>query len=89
MDILATDHKAERLVIISPETSVQDTTQVLERIQAVVGRELGISIVLSTATFPDQAYSFEGLLEIAEKELNPIHLMADPNSFYNCRGEIG
>jgi len=81
MDILATDHKAERLVIISPETSVHDTTLVLERIQAAVGRELGISIVLSTASFPDQAYSFEGLLEIAEKELNPIHLMADPIPF--------
>jgi len=81
MDILATDHKAERLVIISPETSVHDTTLVLERIQGAVGRELGISIVLSTASFPDQAYSFEGLLEIAEKELNPIHLMADPIPF--------
>jgi len=85
MDILATDHKAERLVIISPETSVHDTTLVLERIQAAVGRELGISIVLSTASFPDQAYSFEGLLEIAEKELNPIHLMADPIPFTTVR----
>ncbi len=78
MDILATDHKAGRLVIINPETSVEEVDQILQRIQMAVESELGIRILMSTASFPDQAFSFDDLLKKAEKDLNPIPLSTEP-----------
>jgi len=78
MDLLAIDQKEERLVIINPETNVQDTHVILQRIKDAVDRELGIEIALSTASFPDQAYSFEDLLDVAEKNLIKVNFVVDP-----------
>lgn len=78
MDILATDHKAGRLIIVNPETNAQDSYEILNRIKAAVTLELGISLNLSTASFPDQAYSFEDLLKIADKELRGISELTTP-----------
>jgi hypothetical protein len=78
MDLLAIDQKAERLVIINPETNSQDTPVILQRIKDAVDRELGIEIALSTASFPDQAYSYEDLLDVAEKNLIKFNFVVDP-----------
>lgn len=53
-------------VLLCPETSAQGTTILAERIQTMAQERLGVDVHIGAASFPDEAVSFEELLQKAE-----------------------
>jgi len=68
-DVVFEDPKPGRLVLLAPETGEEEATKVGERIALLVGERLGINVSFSTAAFPQQAITFEDLLNVAEQRL--------------------
>jgi hypothetical protein len=56
-------------VILLPETGKEDTDIIIQRLQSVTKEKLGLTLKVGVATFPDDATTFEGLLEIAEEKM--------------------
>lgn len=68
-DVVFEDPKPGRLVLLAPETAGEEAEKVGERISRLVGERLGIKVSYSTAAFPQQAITFEDLLNVAEQRL--------------------
>lgn len=58
----------DRLVILSPETDSTRAKELVRRINATALERFGMPVHCRTATFPDQAYTFEELLRMAESD---------------------
>jgi GGDEF domain-containing protein len=69
-DIVIEDTKPGRLVLIAPETPEEAASTLAWRLTDMVQERLGITTNFSVATFPQQALTFEELLEVAEKQLH-------------------
>lgn len=59
-----------RFILLCPETKAADTIRLVERIRTVAAEKLGVSLACGVASFPDQALTFEELVNQAEKNLN-------------------
>ncbi len=68
-DMILEQREQGRFIIVCPETNATDSKLVVEYIQSVATEELGTPIAYGTATFPDEAVTFEGLVERAEVAL--------------------
>ncbi len=68
-DLILEQREQGRFIIVCPETNVADSKLVVEYIQSVATEQLGIPIVYGTATFPDEAVTFEELVGQAEAGL--------------------
>ena len=68
-DIIFEDHKPGRLVLLAPEVGESEATKVGERIVKLVEERLGVHINFSYASFPQQALTFEELLNVANQRL--------------------
>jgi GGDEF domain-containing protein len=67
-DLVLENFDRSRLIILSPETRLEDTGWLHDRVQSIQ-QELGIRLTLGIASFPDQALTFEDLVEQAELQL--------------------
>lgn len=67
-DIVMRDHK-NRFVILCPETDVQKSEQLAERIREAVEDRTGLDVMWGTVGFPDDALNFEDLLQFAQTKL--------------------
>jgi GGDEF domain-containing protein len=56
-------------VMLLPETRREDVTAIANRLQAAASRLLGLKLNVGASTFPDEAVTFETLLERAEAEM--------------------
>ncbi|MCB0209506.1 MAG: diguanylate cyclase [Anaerolineae bacterium] len=54
-------------VVVLPETSCQEATKVASKLEQIVHENLNITMLSGTASFPEQAVTFEGLLNLATK----------------------
>lgn len=59
-----------RFILLCPETDETDTTSLIEHIRDVADEKLGVSLACGVSSFPDQALTFEELVNQAEKNLN-------------------
>lgn len=82
MDIILEDKKNHRVIVISPEIDDRGSSALLERLNAIVDRQMGIQIHFGAATFPNKALTFEGLVQ--EAELDMKH-----NGYYPYREHSG
>lgn len=71
MDLMVEQDDVGRFIIICPETSHYGVNKLTERIRTVVAEQLGIVVLTGTSSFPDEALSFEELVEKAEQEIWP------------------
>jgi hypothetical protein len=62
--------KFGRFLIFCPETTMSSMEMLVNRIQILTQRELGIHTSYGMASFPDQELTFEGLVARAEKNLS-------------------
>lgn len=68
-DMLLHQTSSGRLILIGPETSAKDATHLIEKIKMVAKNELNISPNLGVATFPEDALTFNDLVDQAEWNL--------------------
>ncbi len=66
-DLVIDQREKGRFIVLSPETNSEESEVVMERIQQAVGEQLGIEVTCSIATFPEDALTFEELLDRAAK----------------------
>lgn len=69
-DIIIEGEQPGRLVLVAPETSMAQANILGKRLQHLAQEQLGMSAHFSVATFPDQALTYEDLLNVAEQQLN-------------------
>jgi len=67
-DLLFEHRASGRLFVVSPETGGEGTSLLTERINRAT-RQMGVEIATGSASFPDDAVSFEHLVECAEQNL--------------------
>ncbi|MCC6147950.1 MAG: hypothetical protein IT308_10325 [Anaerolineaceae bacterium] len=77
-DLVISKNDHGRFVILCPETSSEGSIRLAERIQMVAMEQLGISMVFGIASFPDEALTYEDLLNKAEFQMQ--HFVALPLS---------
>jgi len=76
-DLLLEDPETGHFVIVSPETSAEGTTLLVERIGRAV-QSTKVRLAAGHATFPDHALTFEQLVERAQMRMeDPSSLPAD------------
>ena len=60
---------ADHYLAVLPETMPEETLVVMERLRQKASVELGIKIKLGKATLPQDSYTFEGLVDQANREM--------------------
>jgi len=68
-DMLLHQTSSGRFILLGPETSAKDATHLIEKIKMVAKNELNISPNLGVATFPEDALTFNDLVDQAEWNL--------------------
>lgn len=62
--------RGNQFVILCPETNLSSITILAERIQAAVDEGLKAKINWGSAAFPDEAITFDDLLQVAQERIN-------------------
>lgn len=68
-DTAVVTQRHDHFVVLLPETAHDDLQPVLQTLQAAAQEQLGITLNIGAATFPDQAITFESLVEQAEADM--------------------
>ena len=68
-DTAVVTQRDDHFVVLLPETAHDDLQPVLLTLKAAAQEQLGITLNIGAATFPDQAITFESLVEQAEVEM--------------------
>jgi len=69
-DLILEQRDQGRFIIVCPETNAAESKLVVEYIECVAMEQLGTPIAYGTATFPDEAVTFEELMRWAEAALH-------------------
>lgn len=78
-DVMLEHREQGRLVILCPETDAGESAALVRRLQELVTDHHGISVACGSASFPDEALTFEELVRKAESHLQrPSGLSRDP-----------
>lgn len=70
-DLVIDQHEQGRFIIFSPDTNAQELAILLERVRAATSKQLNINLNLGYASFPEQAFTFDELVRLAEQKLIP------------------
>ena len=68
-DLIVRRGENDSFLIVCPETKGEDVICLAQRIQEMAGKNLGIAISYGIASFPDEALTYDELLECAESQL--------------------
>ncbi len=61
------------LVVVLPETEAKNSTAITQRMEQAIKEKIGVELAFGTAVFPDEAITFDGLVETAiEKTKQPL-----------------
>jgi hypothetical protein len=69
-DLILEERDRGRFIILCPDTNASDLELMVEYLHAVAQERLGRPISCGTATFPEEAITFEELIHTAESRLN-------------------
>ncbi|RME76991.1 MAG: hypothetical protein D6784_04655 [Chloroflexi bacterium] len=75
-------------IVLLPEASAQDVPKITRRLEAAVQQKLGIAVKTGTATLPDEATTFDRLIELAmaqarQDRLQPASVSSIPDRVRN------
>ncbi len=68
-DLILEQRDQGRFIILCPDTNSRELKLITEYIETIADLELGVAIKCGTATFPDQALTFEELVHQAQNRL--------------------
>lgn len=60
------------IIILLPETNRDSACETIRRLKSLAADELGVELNVGLATFPDEAVTFESMLEIAEAKAKDV-----------------
>jgi len=66
-DVIA--QRNDHFIILTPETDGQTSDVVVNRLRVAAREKLGLELVIGASSFPDEAVTFESLLQQAENEM--------------------
>jgi GGDEF domain-containing protein len=66
-DVVA--QRDDHFITLLPETTRDDVSDIVKRLQSSARQKLGLDLKIGKSTFPDQAVTFERLLEQAEEDM--------------------
>lgn len=82
-DLIVRDDQG-RFVVLCPETNHQSSMLLADRIEQIVAQRMGVSLLFGSSSFPDEALTFDNLVQKAsEKMTNTFEMQAD-----NAAGEV-
>jgi hypothetical protein len=87
-DLVLEERERGRFVILCPDTNVNDLEVLVEYIQATAVEILGVSVKYGTATFPEEALTFEELVHQAEMKLHQESTQASETSLVFSENHI-
>ncbi len=83
-DLVVEWDRQGRFVIICPETTADSTSKLIDRLNKAVQEEMGIILSFGIASFPNDARTFDAVLEKAESHLSsPIDLLLQLSELAN------
>jgi GGDEF domain-containing protein len=71
-DLVLEESSRGRFIILCPETNAEDLKMLSEYIQTITAKKFGMSVACGMATFPDEALTFEELVNQAEARLQHL-----------------
>lgn len=69
-DVVVEQREKNRFIIISPDTTAANSAILADRIQAAAAVQLGVLVSCGVASFPDQALTFDELVQQAKSNLH-------------------
>ncbi len=69
-DLVVDQREKNRFIIVSPDTTAVNSAILADRIQAAAAVQLGVLVSCGVASFPDQALTFEELVQQAKSSLH-------------------
>ncbi len=90
MDLVLADREQQRLILVCPEIDRRAVPQLIEHLDTAIQRELGLQLSSSSASFPEDGLTFDGLwyraskvLDQKEARLKPIPVVKSERQFIN------
>ena len=74
-------------MVLLPEADRDDALEVMSRLRTAGQESLGLELEIGVATFPDEAVTFETLLQNAEEEMTSL-ISADQNEMNLAAAQI-
>lgn len=68
-DLVIDQREKNRFIIVSPDTTATNSSMLADRIQAAAAVQLGVLVSCGVASFPDEALTFEELVQQAKTNL--------------------
>lgn len=65
-------YKGDNFIVLLPETERENSSGIIEQLEKAAQEKLGLNFNIGSSTFPDEAVTFESLLERAESRMNDI-----------------
>jgi hypothetical protein len=76
-------HQSDHFILLCPETTAESSKILIERIKSSVKAELGVSVAVGVASFPDDALTFEDLLTKAISKVRNLDSSSIAAGFEN------
>lgn len=75
----------DHFVTLLPETNHEEAAEIINQLQNTLTEKMGLQLKVGVSTFPDEAVTFENLLERAEAKMTGANINTAPvtNSFRN------
>lgn len=92
VDTVLEDQENEAFVVLCPEVDTFGTSLLAEHIRQTVMDQLGLTVHCGTASFPDEAITFEALVQEAYRKLKPgeatvAHSISGPPEMVQALGD--
>jgi GGDEF domain-containing protein len=75
-----------RFIVLSPETSAENSAMLVQRIQAAAVEHLGVNVKCGVASFPDSALTFDDLVHQAENRIQRVTAVEQTHTNTNGSG---
>jgi GGDEF domain-containing protein len=69
-DLIVEDRRTGRLMIVAPDTAADAATTLCERLTEQIRKQTGLTTSFGVADFPQQALTFEEMVNIADQQLH-------------------
>jgi hypothetical protein len=70
-DLILHEEQHQRIILLCPEADTVQSTSLVQQINAALQEQLGLRTTWASATFPEDGFTFDGLMARAEGKLSP------------------
>ena len=82
MDMVLEEDKNGRFVILCPEVDAAESVQLVKRIETAVQQSLALDVRCGAASLPDEAPTFDGLIEQAVEKIEHSKTATEQETYH-------